>query len=369
VINMDNLSADWAGYDSVTPDNPLSAVTDYFYIVNANLLSSDWWLNVKSDGGDVRASKGDGTQVPCWVDPATWNYATQNGNIYVRYSGTKSATGSESIRIYSGNPAESAPAVDGDYGQYAVFTTVKEFYPQGGGNNAAANANHLTMSGSPTVGGVAGPITGSLATSYNGSTQYGEKTSASISAGGPYSMVASVYPTSVSGNLAAANVGSSAVNVVGLSRDTTNVSFYVGVAGSFSTVTKGTVAATAWQTFGGSQATTSRYAYLQGAPGTQATTSRILSGLTTINVASYYGATQKFNGNLSLIGIYESTLSADWHAYWHSMLADPAQGDFYTLGGWTANATGGNSYTSPGVGPFFSPAFSPLNPIISIAGG
>ncbi len=32
-------------------------------------------------------------------------------------------------------------------------------------------------------------------------------------------------------------------------------------------------------------------------------------------------------------------------------------------------ATGGNSYTSPGVGPFFSPAFSPLNPIISIAGG
>jgi len=32
-------------------------------------------------------------------------------------------------------------------------------------------------------------------------------------------------------------------------------------------------------------------------------------------------------------------------------------------------ATGGNSFSSPLQGPFFSPAFSPLNPIISIAGG
>jgi hypothetical protein len=31
--------------------------------------------------------------------------------------------------------------------------------------------------------------------------------------------------------------------------------------------------------------------------------------------------------------------------------------------------TGGNSFSSPLQGPFFSPAFSPLNPIISIAGG
>jgi hypothetical protein len=162
----------YAGYDTITPANPAGALTDFFYVLNLNLLSSTWWANVKSDGGDVQVYvEATGDRLPVYLH--NWNYGANSGLLFFQFTGTKS-TSSESVRVYAGNASESQPAAGAAYGQYAVFPShVRAYHPDGGGNDVTSNANNFTMSGAPTVGGTAGPVSGSLATNYNGTSQYG----------------------------------------------------------------------------------------------------------------------------------------------------------------------------------------------------
>src|SRR5688500_14080566 len=108
----------YTGYDTVTLPNPSATLTDFFYYLNGNLLSDEWWAAVKSDGGDVQAYKTDGTRLPVYLH--NWQHGTQNSGIFFGYSGSK-LTSDESVRLYAGNAANSQPAVGAAFGRNAVW--------------------------------------------------------------------------------------------------------------------------------------------------------------------------------------------------------------------------------------------------------
>ena len=321
----------WSGKITATADAPGSSLTDFFYVVQIDSSQTQFWAAVQNDGDDVRASV-DGTQVPCWVDPATFNYAGQSCIVYVMRSGA--ASSAPVICIYFGNAGASLPAAGATYGQYNAFpSSLKAFYPRGGGNDVTSNANNLTMTGSPTVGGVAGPISGSLATDYNGTTQYGTAASATIASGPPATIFAH------------ANHDTNATQVViGIGNAQPSLMYRIGAgnlyelflsgvggnAYSASAVSTGSWASSA----GASSSTTSRIMYRNGTAGTAATTNMTSNWAAAIRVgARPDNAASPMDGKIAFAGVYSVAASADWLAYWHNMLADPDQSDFYN--GWT----------------------------------
>ncbi len=329
--------ADYAGYDTITPVNPSSSLTGWFYVVNANALSASWWANVKPDGGDIRAHKEDGTRLPVYLH--NWDYANQTGLILIGWSGVKS-TSSESIRIYAGNASNSQPAANASYGQYEVFpATLRAFYPEGGGNDVTSYANHQTMYGSPTVGGVSGPIAGSKGTDYNGSTQYGSKSSASISSTYPATVLASINTDTVSGGHDFANlVGSGNGHYLGLNQSGTTLRAFSfnGAAGASTS----TIASAAWTHAAARIVTNSSRTLVEnGSPATTATENVVISSLDTILVGCRPGPSTYTDGKLSMVGFADSDLGNNWVAYWHAMLADSDQSDFYAFDGWTSESS------------------------------
>lgn len=326
----------WSGKITATADAPGSSLTDFFYVVQIDSSQTQFWAAVQNDGDDVRASV-DGTQVPCWVDPATFNYAGQSCIVYVKRSGASSTA--PVIRIYFGNAGATLPAAGATYGQYNTFpSSLKAFYPSGGGNDVTSNANNLTMTGSPTVGGVAGPVSGSLATDYNGTSQYGTAT-ASIAAAQPIAILGSfnfdvitgtrsLVSTKTTGSFTtyaaldmSGGSGATSVRVIGTGGGT--ISQSIGIA----------VTTATWFNLGGTWASaTSMTGYRNGVAGTTNTTSRVMTNAQRLIVANNDNS-EFFDGKISLVAYYTSAISADWHAYWNAMLADPDQSDFYN--GWT----------------------------------
>lgn len=332
----------WSGKITATADAPGGSLTDFFYVVQIDSSQTQFWAAVQNDGDDVRA-KVDGSQVPCWVDPDTFNYAGQSCLVYVMRSGA--ASSAPAINIYFGNAGASKPSASATYGQNNTFpTSLKAFYPRGGGNDATSNANNLTMTGSPTVGGVAGLISGSLATDYNGSTQWGAATN-SIATAQPISLVGSFNRDTTSGNrsfLSTKTTGSF-TSYAGIDQSATAALVNVRVigtgGGTVSQSVGGTVSTGSWYSLAGVWASaTSMTGYNNGVPGTTNTTSRVMTDAQRLIVANNDNG-EYFDGKAAFLAYYNIALSANYIAYWHAMLADPDQSDFYN--GWTYSAVSG----------------------------
>lgn len=343
----------FAGYDTITPDNPASALTDYFYVVNANALSGTWWANVKSDGGDVHAYNASGTRLPVYLH--NWDYGSQAGNIYIQFSGTKSSVSSEDIRIYAGNASEAQPAAGASYGQHAVFqAALKAFYPEGGGNDVTSNAYHLTMTGSPTVGGASGPIAGSKATVFDGATQRGACDVAGAVTDGPLTLLASgVSDVTDATERSMFSLMSTSNNSI--HRCTLNIQQLTGVirgqiaeSGTpVNLVTTGTITASTWFSAAATRnsGTGGRSAYRNGGnKGSYGSVEAVTNSPQRWSVGACSrpssGHTQYWDGALSMLAAHTAILTDDHIAYWHSMLADSDQSDFYTFGGWTSDSAG-----------------------------
>ncbi len=100
-----------------------------------------------------------------------------------------------------------------------------------------------------------------------------------------------------------------------------------------------------WFNLGGTWASaTSMTGYRNGVAGTTNTTSRLMTNAQRLLVANNDN-NERFDGKISLVAYYTAAVSADWHAYWHNMLADPDQSDFYN--GWTYAAISGSPKISP----------------------
>ncbi len=110
-------SSGWNYRMPITIDNSsnLNTLTDYQIFVKLDSGDSDFWSNVKSDGGDVRFINGaQDTALDFWIQD--WNYASNTASIWVQVDSMAAATTSE-IFMYYGNSSATTTS-----DQYAPFT-------------------------------------------------------------------------------------------------------------------------------------------------------------------------------------------------------------------------------------------------------
>lgn len=334
----------WSGYAEATPVNPGSTVTDFPFLVSLNQMPTEWWQAVQTDGDDIRVTDGNNVELPVDIIEFTDNGSSGTGLIAVKLT---KATSNQKLRIWCGNASATRPAAGDTYGQYNAYPSIaKAFYPSGGGNDRTINVNHLTMSGSPTVGGAAGPINGSFATDYNGTSQKGVSTIV-VPTAAPMALLAHVNPDNDTATFIPVSIADTAAAVnyfyLGLSGATDIVIASARAGGGEAFDSLGSYTAAAWHAIGARFASNvSRFAFLNGTPGTGNTTSRTPTGLDTISVGAMTRdtTTSYLDGKLSLVWIYEGTggsLGADWISYYKEMTDDADQSDFY--GAWTWNAS------------------------------
>ena len=336
--------------------NPSSSVDDFVYFVSLDQMDAAWWAAVKSDGGDVRASKGDGiTQLP--VDLIEWNYGSNSGLLAVRYSGTQGTT-ADDIQIWCGNGSATADGPTDTYGSENVYDSSHVcVYPSGGGNDRTGNDNDLTMSGSPTVGGASGPIDGMTATSFDGSTQYGTANAVVPSSESPLSFFSLVktgtlpatapYPNTcylptICFRDSATTAESSNIHGIGLDKDGAAWDWTHFVEAAFAQA--GPASSSTWYAIGGrSVSSTSRFVYVDGTEGAEDTTSRTGS-CNTISVALGVNASpaRLLPCDLSLLIGWNTAKSAAYIQYLSSMLdvTDADQSAFF--GTWTSESVAVN---------------------------
>jgi len=337
---------DWSGYVEINPAEPGGAVTDFTYLVSLNSFPADFWEAAQADGDDVRAS--DEANAELAVDRIHWTNGGSSGSglLAVRYTG---AVDTDSrIRIWVGNASATLPAASDTYGSDNAYDSgVEGFWPDGLGNDRTNHNNDMSPSGSPTVGGEAGPIAGSLATLLNGSSQYGYA-AASVPTTQPFMLYGHVNLTTTNpgsdGHLITVGDTSGTTNCVRLMFiDAANACRYnitpsPGTARSASAST--TIAAGAWRSvIGRETSTTSRGIIYEGVEeATQTSSTTLASGaLDTISIGVLAQATpiHFLSGQVSMMRLDTTARSNDYLIYWRTMLADSDQSDFYGTPAWT----------------------------------
>jgi hypothetical protein len=331
---------DLLGYDEITLVNPASALTDFNYKLNLNALSAEWKAAVQADGGNIRVGDGSNNQLPADLI----SYSAGSGLLTFKYS--PASSGVQKIRIgLVGGGGVTFPADNNAFGADNAYAShCMAFYPSGGGNDRTVTANNLTMTGSPTVGGAAGPIDGSTATDYNGSSQYGRAT-ASVPTAAPITILASANSDSGSATQTAACVNDTAatndqfrLDLAGAAADQVTAACRGG-GGENAAVSTGTYSPTTWHRCAAIfSTTTSRHAAIDGTLGTENTANRTPAGVDTIGVGAAVrsSVTQYFDGKLAFVQVHNVALSGDWIAYDKLLYDSATQANIYTFDGWTA---------------------------------
>jgi hypothetical protein len=345
----------WAGYAEATITNPASSLTDFTFIVSLNQMPSDWWTAVAAAGGDLVVTDGSNNRLPVDVIHFTDSGSSGSGLIALKFS--PASSGTQKLRIWIGKSGESQPAAGDTYGQYAAYpSSLKAFYPDGGGNDRTSNANNLTMTGSPTVGGASGPINGSKGTTYNGSSQYGSRANASLTGlaiTSNLTLMASVNGSGQQNAYIIAKYGASTgQRGWGLQSENASSSqkiqfHYQRTAGSFtsgdSQVSTGNALTGAWKQIGGVYTpSTSAVVYIDGSADTTDSTSipsAIASNTSpfTVAVDGAIAGGSYFAGSFSMLMVYSASQPAAWIAYHNAMLSDADQSDFLGTWTWVAN--------------------------------
>ncbi len=350
-LHAQTFPTGWVGYatHSVTTE-PASNLTDFTFLVSLNQLPADFWTNVQTDGDDIRVTSDAAgtTELPVDIILFTDSGSSGSGLIAVKYSGTKSSSVDQKIYIWAGNGSATRPADTDTYGRENAYAShVRAFWPSGAGTDRTSFDNDLTMTGSPTDGGTAGPINGSTATDYNGTSQYGSAT-ASVPGAHPMTLIA--WANSDNNSLAKSSVtvadtaGASNYYVMQDRGADTSDPIYAtmqgGGAAYFASSATGFTISTWGQRLAVFATSTSRYAGINGVLGAQDTNSATASGVDTMTVGAYRVNTlnQYYDGDLSLVKVHDTALSADWLAYEKEMLDDTDQSDFFGTWSWTASA-------------------------------
>jgi hypothetical protein len=330
----DSFPEGWTHISEATVTNPSAALTDPFVIIDGANLPTSFWATVATSG-EIRAADEDGNMLPIYVH--SFDGGTDDATIFVKWFGTLATSGTQKIRLYAGHPSATTLAVGDYFGQHNVWRQgLMACYPNGGGNDVTRYANNLTGAGSVSFGGVAGPFGTLLATDYNGSSQYGQKTSV---------VQLSAAPTSEA-ILAWVNSDSSAANqVVAHHADTAAVQdyYYGSVNGAtgdvFNAATRdaapaasvaasaGTYSPTTWYHLGARFPTTSsRFAFIDGTAGTENTTAHAPAGLDSLSVGAFIttSVSSHFDGKLSMVQVYSSECPAAAEFTWQSAQSNQA---------------------------------------------
>lgn len=122
-------AANWSGYDEQSLSNPSSALTDFTLEIDVANLSASWKAAVQSDGGDIRLTKGDNTELPFDLVNWAYNAGAPTGTIYVKYSSTMATSGTQTVRVWAGYTPGTATAYStgetfGQYNAYDSYTSI-----------------------------------------------------------------------------------------------------------------------------------------------------------------------------------------------------------------------------------------------------
>ena len=97
------------GYGTATISNPDGALTDFTLMIDLSRMHASWWAAVDTaDGTKGRAAKSDDTELATdWID---FNDSLETGWLRVKYTGTLSASGTQTIKIFPPVAANSSTA-------------------------------------------------------------------------------------------------------------------------------------------------------------------------------------------------------------------------------------------------------------------
>ena len=169
-------------YDTATLVNPDSNLTDFTLIVDLSRMSAAWWSAVDtSDGTKGRAAKDSGpTELACdWID---FDDSAETGLLRVKWSGTLSDTGTQTLRIYPPQSGNASVAASDTYGSDNAYDSDwAAYWPLHDANDRTANGYDLTAGGGVTAGGVAGKL--GAATDFDGTDDWFERTASSPNIG------------------------------------------------------------------------------------------------------------------------------------------------------------------------------------------
>lgn len=186
VASEEEADIDW--YDTswlkrikitVNSDEVDADLTDFPVYVDLSELDSTFFDDVKSDGGDIRMTKADGTTEVA-REVVAIDTVGDTGELHFIASGTLSSAQGTSFYIYYKNSGASEPAEDSTYGAENAWTTYAGIWhmqedPSGSAPqilDSTSNDNDGTSNGSMTSGdSVAGKLAGN-ALDFDGTNDY-----------------------------------------------------------------------------------------------------------------------------------------------------------------------------------------------------
>lgn len=124
-----NSIKDW-GYRAPTTiqsSEVVADLTDYLFYVDLSSMPDQFFLNVNPDGGDIRVTRDDGfTELEHYVSYV--DASSNQGALFIRYSGLLSSASNTTIYIYYDNPEASAYPSNALYGRDNTFQDYTEIF-------------------------------------------------------------------------------------------------------------------------------------------------------------------------------------------------------------------------------------------------
>ena len=115
----DWYDTNWSNRFKVTSDNTKVAAAIKGLAIDLSLAPTEFWSNVKSDGGDIRVTQSDGTTEVA-RDVISIDTTGEKGLLRID-SGAISTSADTDYYVYYGNASADEPATGSTYGQYNAY--------------------------------------------------------------------------------------------------------------------------------------------------------------------------------------------------------------------------------------------------------
>lgn len=152
------------GYDTATVTNPSSALTDFTLMVDLSRMSSSWWAAVDTSDGTKGRAAIDSSETELATDWIDFDDSGETGWLRVKWSGTLASSGTQVLRIYPPQTANSSYAAGDTYGSDNAYDSDWLIYwtlDVGPANDRTGNGNDGTATG--TFSDVTGQVDGAKA--------------------------------------------------------------------------------------------------------------------------------------------------------------------------------------------------------------